>query len=349
MNDQGNALPDRPNRHRRRLLAGAALAAPFPTRAVLTAAALFPTFSIGAAAVGRVGLLIAETATDQATRLDALKAGLRDLGYTDGRNIVFELKTADGDYARLPALARELVQARVDLIVPFGIKALVAAREATTTIPIVIPSTSSDLVAMGLVASYGRHGGNITGSMALGPEIMAERLELLKEVAPRVQRVAVLVNPANTSFAPTQRRMEASAGPLRIALVRQDVRAPEAIGAAFAAMAQARADALVVQDDTLLAAHAAAIAERAIGQRWPSVGPEAYVAAGGLLGFGSSDIGAYRRGAYFVDRILRGTRPGDLPIERASRFVLAINLRTARALGLSVPNAVRIRADEVIG
>jgi putative ABC transport system substrate-binding protein len=298
--------------------------------------------------IPRVGLLVAETVAGQKGRIDALLAGLRELGRVDGTSIALEVRAADGRYDRLPALARELVRVPVDVIVAFGIKALVAAREATSVLPIVIPSTSSDPVAMGMIGNLSRHEGNITGSVTVGPEIMAKRLELLKEVAPAVSRVAVLVNTANASFAPTMRRMERSAAALRVTVVRAPVSAPSELGRTFGSIAQSGPAAIVVQDDTMFAVNAGAVAELARRHRLPSAGSTAFAEAGGVVGYGASDLALYRRGAYFVDRILRGTKPGDLPIEQATRFELAINARTAHALGLAIPETVLARADRVV-
>lgn len=296
----------------------------------------------------RVGLLVAESVADQQARFDALLEGLRELGHVPGSSIDLEVRAAEGRYDRLPALARDLVQAGVEVIVAFGIKALVAAREATRTLPIVIPSTSSDPLAMGMIGNLSRPQGNVTGSLSIGSQVMAKRLELLKELAPRTVRATVLVNPANRSFGPTLQRMERSAAELRVAVASAPVRSPEEMGAAIAAAARGGNGAVVVQDDTLLGLHGARIAELALRQRLPSAGNAAFAAAGGLVGYGASDVALYRRGAYFVDRLLKGARPADLPIEQATRFELALNGRTARALGLALPEALALRADRLV-
>ncbi len=298
--------------------------------------------------VPRIGFLIAETLSGQASRIEALRAGLRDLGYVEGRNIAIELRPADGDYDRLPGLAAELVRLKVDVLVAFGIKALVAAKGATTTIPIVIPATSSDPVAMGLISSLARPGGNVTGSTSFGPEIMAKRLEVLKDVMPRITRVAVLVNPANSSFGPTFQQMDITAKSLKLLLQPFEVRTPGEFGSAFAAMAKGRVDAIVVQDDTMFGVNAKAIVGHVAKKRLLSVGSNGFAEAGGLIGYGGTDTEMYRRGAYFVDRILKGAKPGDLPIERATRFKLVLNLKTAKALGIRIPQSILVRADKVI-
>jgi len=302
-----------------------------------------------AAAIPRIGFLISETLADQASRIEALRAGLREFGYVDGSTITIVSRSAEGNYDRLPALAAELVALRVDVLVAFGIKALVAASKATTTIPIVIPATSSDPVAMGLVQSFARPGGNVTGATTFGPEVMAKRLQLLKEAMPGATRVAILVNPANASFAPTLQQMNPVAAAARLTLTKFDVASAGDVDRAFAAMAKARIDAVVVQDDTLFGGgNRRAIAARASAQRMPSVGSKALAEAGGTIGYGGTDFELYRRGAYFVDRILQGAKPADLPIEQATRFELVINMKAAKALGLRIPSAMALRADRVI-
>jgi putative ABC transport system substrate-binding protein len=296
----------------------------------------------------RIGLLISETLAGTASRIEALRAGLRDRGYVEGLTLAIEVRSAEGRYERLPGLAAELARLRVDVIVAFGIKALVAAKGATTTVPIVIPVTSSDPVAMGLVDSLARPGGNITGSTTFGPEVMAKRLELLREFVPRVTRVAVLVNPANASFGPTLRQMNVTAQSLKLSLQPFEVRAPAEIDGIFGAMAKGRVDAIVVQEDTMFGVNAKAIADLAARKQLPVAGNRAFAEAGALIGYGGTDAGLYGRGAYFVDRILKGAKPGDLPIEQATRFELVINLKTAKALGLTIPPSVLARADEVI-
>jgi putative ABC transport system substrate-binding protein len=296
-----------------------------------------------------VGLLISETRADQASRIEALRAGLAGYGWVEGRNLAIDLRSAEGNYERLPALAAELVALKVDVIVAFGIKALVAAGKATTAIPIVIPATSGDPVALGLVQSLARPGTNITGSTTFGPEIMGKRLQLLQELAPAAARVGILVNPANASLVPSLRQMSPYAKSARLTLARFDATSAEALPGAFAQMAAARIDAVVVQDDTLFTgSNARAVAELAAGHRMLLVGSKAIAEAGGVIGYGGVDHQLYGRGAYFVDRILRGARPADLPIEQATRFELVVNAGTARALGVAIPRAMALRAERVI-
>jgi putative ABC transport system substrate-binding protein len=297
--------------------------------------------------VPRVGFLISETPSGQASRIEALRAGLREFGYVDGETIIIDLRTADGDYARLPALAQELVARKVDLIVTFGVKAAVAAQRVSKTIPLVIPATA-DPVASGLVKSLARPDTNITGSTIFGLELNAKRLALLKEVVPRIARPAILVNPVNASVAPSLAAMRPTSDSLHLELRVVEARRPGDIENAFVQLARERADALVVQQDTLFAANHPRIAQLAVTGRMPSAGNREYAEAGGLLGYGASDAALYRRGAYFVDRILKGARPGELPFERPTEFELVLNMKTARSLGLEVPRSVLLGADRVI-
>jgi putative tryptophan/tyrosine transport system substrate-binding protein len=299
--------------------------------------------------VPRVGLLLSETLSGQASRIEALRAGLREHGYVEPANITLEIRSAEGRYGRLPTLAAELVKLDVAVLVAFGIKALLAARAQTSTLPIVIPSTSSDLVSMGLVRSHARPGSNVTGSTNFGPEVAAKRLELLKEMRPGTSRVALLINPANASLGPTLQRMELTAGALGLALQAFEVRTPSEFDRVFAAMANAGVDAMVVQDDTIFGeAHAAAIAQRARRHKLLALGNRGFAEAGGTAGFGSVETDLYRRGAYFVGRILKGATPDELPIEQATRFELVLNLSSARAIGMVFPQALMLRAERVI-
>ncbi|MFO1413593.1 MAG: ABC transporter substrate-binding protein [Burkholderiales bacterium] len=296
----------------------------------------------------RVGILIAETVADQRTRLTALTAGLADLGYVDGRTVTLEIRAADGRYERLPALARELVERKVAVLVAFGVKALVAAHQATTRVPIVIPFTTSDPVAMGVIGDLKSPTRNVTGTVTFGPELMAKRLELLGDLMAGIDRVAILRNPANASFGPTLEKLQEAARRLHMQLATFDVRSAAEVDGAVAAIARARMEAVLLQGDTLLAANARRIAQQCAQRRLPSVGSQEYAAAGGLLGYGANEAALYRRGAYFVDRLLKGARPGDLPIEQATTFELVVNQRTATALDLRIPQALRIRADTTI-
>jgi len=297
--------------------------------------------------VPRVGILISETVSGQAGRVGALRAGLRDRGYIEGKNIAIEIRSADGNYDRLPELAAELTRLKVDVIVASGTKAVLAAMHATATIPIVDP-VMSDPVALGVSNSLARPGGNVTGSAGFGPETYAKRLQFLKEAVPRITRVGVLVNPANTASAMQVQAMRAAANALKLELQVLDVRTASEFGNAFVAMAQGRIEAILVNTDTLFRAHYTEIADLAGKQKLPSTGTKEFAAAGGLIGYGVDDAAMYRHAAYFVDRILKGARPDDLPIEQATKLELVLNLRTAKALGLTIPQPLLLRADEVI-
>lgn len=315
-------------------LIGSVLAAP---RVVLAQAA---------AKVPRIGFLISETLAGQASRLEALRAGLRELGYVEGKNIVLEFRPADGNYDRLPALAAELVGLKVEVLVAFGAKAGVAAKGASTAIPIVVPSIT-DPVSLGVVSSLSRPGGNITGISNFA-EIPAKQLEILKEAVPRIARVGVLVNSANISRPTQTEAMRATAKSLKLELQYFDMRSPKEFGGAFAAMAKGRMNALWVSGDTLFQAHWKEIAALAEKYRLPAVGRLEFADAGGMIGYGVDDAAQFRRAAYFVDRILKGARPDQLPIERATRIELAINAKTAKALGIKIPAPLLVRADRVI-
>lgn len=295
-----------------------------------------------------VGLLISETLSGQATRMEALRAGLRELGYSvESRNIAFEIRAADGNYDELPTLAAELVGVKVDVLVAFGSKAVVAAKGATATIPIVVPS-SGDPVDLGVVSGLSRPGGNVTGIAIFGPEMTAKWLELLKEAVPGIARVGLLRNSANPYRMTTADAVRASAKSLKLELHAFDVRSPKEFDGAFEAMANARVDAVLVSGDTLFQAHWAEITKLAAKRRLPSVGRREFAEAGGLIGYGQDDAELYRRGASFVDRILKGAKPADLPVERPTRFELVISLKTAKALGITIPQSVFARADRVI-
>ena len=297
--------------------------------------------------VPRVGFLISETLSGQASRVDALRAGLRDRGYVEGKNIAIEIRAADGNYDRLPELAVELTRIKVDVIVAFGTKAVLAAMRASTTIPIVDP-VMSDPVALGLSNSLARPGGNITGSAQFGPEAYGKRLEFLKEAVPRVTRVGALINPANMASAMQVQAMRAAANALKLELQALEVRTAKEFGDTFAAMAQGRIEAIMVATDTLFRANYIELADLARKRKLPSTGTKEFAVAGGLIGYGADDAEMYRHAAYFVDRIIKGAKPVDLPIEQPTKLELVINLKTAKALGLTIPQSMLLRADEVI-
>jgi putative ABC transport system substrate-binding protein len=326
-------------RRRRFLLAaGVVLAAP------LRGAAQQP-----APTLPRIGFLGVANATAWAPRLDAFRAGLRDLGYMEGRNIVIEYRFAEGRYDRLPALAAELVRLKVDVIVTHSVPGALAAKQATATNPIPVVMTNvADAVGSGIVASLARPGGNITGDTFFVPELAAKRLELLKDAIPRVRRVAILVNPDNAGTGLSLQAMEIAAKAVNVALLRLQARGPADLDGAFAAMAKENVDALAVIEDVALIASFKRIAELAVKQRLPSISFVEYADAGGLFGYGANFLALYRRAAHFVDRILKGARPADIPVERPTTFEFVINMKTANAIGLAVASATRLRADRVI-
>jgi putative ABC transport system substrate-binding protein len=279
---------------------------------------------------------------------DALLDGLRERGYREGQNLVFERRFSEGHAERFPELAAELVRLRVDCIIVPTTPAALAAKHATQTIPIVIPS-ALDPVGAGLVASMARPGGNLTGLSALGPELSRKQLELLKEVVPGMTRVAVLWNAANPANASVWQETQAAARALGLLLHSQEVRGSQDLEGAFARTAQAHPDALLVLQDSLINMHRQQIAEFATQQHLPSMFTNReWVVAGGLMSYSSSQHDRWRRAAYYVDRILKGTKPADLPMEQPMKFELVINLKTAEALGLTIPPVVLFQADEVI-
>ena len=276
--------------------------------------------------------------------LDAFLAGLRELGYVEGKNLHIEFRFAEGDDDRLPRLATELVALNVDVIVTWG-KGTYAAHRATATIPIVM-ATAADVVAMGIVASLAHPGGNITGLTLFVPEIMAKRLELLKEVVPPMARSGVLLRRNTPSTGNILEVMGVTAKELRVELQPIEVGGPEEFESAFSALTDKQTNAIIVQD--LLTFDAAAIAALAAKHRLPSIGPVELPASGGLMAYGVNFRDMFHRAAYFVDKILKGTKPGDIPIEQATEFKLVLNLKTAKVLGLTVPPILLATADEVI-
>ena len=297
--------------------------------------------------VARIGWLGTATASGYVRETDAVRAGLRELGYVEGRNIVIEYRWAEGNAERLKAMAAELVALKVDVMITHGIVGTRAALQATTTIPIVM-ADGPDLVAVGLVASLARPGGNLTGSTSFQTEIHAKRLELLKETLPRITRAAVLWNPSNPTHLTSLKSMEVAAKPMNVELHQFPVRETGDFPGAFTAMAKAKVDAAVIQEDSLLNSGTSVIAGLAAIQRIPAVGFTNFADAGGLLGYGSNRPVVYGRAAYFVDRILKGAKPGDLPIERATKFELIVNMKTAKSLGIKIPQQLLLRADKVI-
>jgi ABC-type uncharacterized transport system substrate-binding protein len=296
--------------------------------------------------VHRIGFLGSASASSQEVRVEALRAGLRELGYVEGRNIVIEYRWAEGKYDRLPVLAAELVSLKVDVLVTAGTPAISAAKQTTTTVPIVMAG-SGDAVASGLVASLARPGGNITGLTDRVPELRAKWLEFLKEAAPRTARIAILVNPDNPGTGP-DRALGTTATSLNVELHTFGARRPHELKNAFGAMAKNRIDAVLVNTDSVFNVNVRTIADLAMKRRLPAAGSKEFAEAGGTIGYGVAFSDNYRRAASFVDKILKGAKPADLPVEQPTKFELVINLKTAKALGLTIPQSLLVRADEII-
>ncbi len=297
--------------------------------------------------VHRIGYLGATTASAHVRYVEAFRLGLRDLGYVEGKNLAIEYRWAEGKYDRLPNLAAELVRMKVDLIVTHGTPGSLAAKHATTTIPIVM-ALSGDAVATGLVASIAQPGGNITGSNFFFPELNAKRLELLTEALPAARRMAALVNPHNPAHTLALKAMESMATARKVQLQVAEVRGPQDFPGIFSAMVKGRIDAMSVLDDPMLIANAPQIADLAARNRLPIIGFREIADAGGLIAYAVNFPAAWRRAAVFVDKIFKGAKPGELPIEQATQFEFVVNLKTAKALGVTIPPTLLLRADQVI-
>lgn len=297
--------------------------------------------------VPRVGFLISETVAGTSSRIEAMRAGLRDRGYVEGKSIRIELRAADGRYDRLPDLAQALVQDKVDVIVAFGTKAMLAATGATKSIPIVDP-VLGDPVASGQATSLARPGGNVTGLSTYGADISLKRLELFKEALPRIGVLAVTINPANPTGMSVFQQLLPAAARLKIELKLFEAREPGDFDAMFAAMARARVDSILMGSDTLFRSNDGRLATLSAKYGLPSIGSKEYAEAGGMIGYGVNDAELFRRGADYVDRILKGAKAGDLPFERPTRFELVVNAKTAKALGIRIPESILYRADYVI-
>ena len=298
--------------------------------------------------VRRIGYLDQGSADGNKPYVEAFQQALRDLGWVEGKNIAMEFRFADGKTDRLPALAGELVRLKMDLIATTGTPAALAAKRATTTIPIVI-GFAADPVGSGIVGSLAHPGGNITGWTHQGLELRQKYVELLKEAVPRAARFGVLWNPANPVHKSSMKVIEAAAQRLKVRLYPVGVQDSKEIEGAFSTLAGKRADALIVYPDGLFLDQKALIVTLAAQRRLPAMyGIREYVEAGGLMAYGTNLSQMYRLGASLVDKILKGAKPGDLPVEQPTKFELVINLRTAKALGLTIPPSLLQRADEVI-
>jgi ABC-type uncharacterized transport system substrate-binding protein len=324
-------------------------------RSVVAAVALgafgAPRLALGQARkAARVGVLSPFSATSgPAPSFQMLRDRLRELGHVEGQNLVFEYRWADGSYERLPALAEELVRSKVDVILTaWSTPAALAAKRATSTVPIVFIGVG-DAVGVGLVANFGRPGGNITGSTFLSEETVGKQLQLLKEVVPKASRIATVFNPANPVYGPMLKDIETLGRSINVHVTRLGIQGPGDVEAAFDMAMRERIDGLVVLRDFVLITYRDQLVTLAAKRRLPVMyGMREFVDRGGLMSFEPSLAELHRRAADLVDKILRGVRPADLPVEQSSRFELVVNMKTAKTLGLTIPQAILVQADHVI-
>jgi putative tryptophan/tyrosine transport system substrate-binding protein len=296
--------------------------------------------------VYRIGMLERTSAAIGAANLGGFQQGLRELGYVEGKNLVIEYRSADGRDERFPGLAAELVRLKVDLILTRGTPAALAAKNATGTIPVVIIGVG-DPVGQGVVAGLARPGGNVTGLSAVVTELYAKRVQLLRDLVPRAARIAALFNMSNPAIPPQWKEVETAARSLNLQPQLLDVRKPEDLGPAFDAATRHRADMLVVGLETLTLTSQQTIVELAARHRLPAMYASTEF-AGGLIVYGVHYPDQYRLAAGFADKIFKGAKPADLPVEQPTKFEMVINLKTAKALGLTIPQSVLGRADKVI-
>jgi putative ABC transport system substrate-binding protein len=280
-------------------------------------------------------------------RTEAFRTGMRDLGYLEGHNVTIDYRWADSNYGRLPALLAELIDLKVDVIVTHGTPGALAAKQATSTIPIVI-AVVGDAVASGVVASLAHPGGNVTGLTFFQPELNAKRLELLKEAMPDLMDVGVLLNPSNQMNEPVLPEVARVSESLKLRLHQFDARAPGDFDGAFAAMNAKGVRAFIVFDDAMLIGNAKMLAALALKHGLASCGFLDYAGSGGLIAYGVDFPDMFRRSAAYVDKILKGAKPSELPVEQATRFATILNMVTAKGLGLTIPSSLLLRADQVI-
>lgn len=301
------------------------------------------------AKVARIGFLAVGSREGRAFLIEGFRQGLREQGYVEGQNIVIEYRFSGDRNDRLPALAAELVALKVQLILASGTPASFAARDATRTIPIVMGGIAADPVETGLVASFARPGANITGMTMMSPQLAGKRLELLKRTVPGLVRVAVFWNPPNPAYGPILRELEAAAPTLRLTLHPLEVRVPGDLEGAFEAATRQRAGALIAPGDPLVTNRPKMLADLALKYRLPTMmDNKEFVRVGGLLSLGLDLVDSYRRAASHVDKVLKGANPAELPMEQPTKFDLAVNLKTARVLGLTIPQSVLLQASQVI-
>ena len=298
--------------------------------------------------IWRIGVLWPGPASPPNARIEAFRHGLRELGYVEGRNVEMVYRYAGGDYARLPDLAADLVRLKVDVILGAGAPAVSAAQKATTTIPIVI-GTAGDPVGTGFAQSLARPGGNITGLSDLSSDLGSKLLDLLIGTVPRLSRVGVLTNPGNPSHGTILVGIQSAASNMGVAIVHATARSADEINRALANLAQEKAGAVIATADPLFNVHTHRIAESAVRLRLPTIsGYLPFAEDGGMMSYGPDFSENFRRAATYVDKILKGANPGDLPIEQVTRVSLMVNLKTAQSLGITVPQSILLRADRVI-
>jgi len=309
----------------------------------------FGSFAQQPGKVWRIGFLGLGNAVNTSSRVEALRAGMRELGYIEEKHFVIEFRWAESNYARLPPLATELVELKVDVIVTHGSPGTHAAKNATSTIPIVM-AAGGDPVAEGIVASFARPGGNITGGTFFSPQISAKRIELLKDALPRLTQVAVLLHERADAVSVNAilQLMESLAATKKIALHKFTTQGVGDFENTFVAMAKQRVGAVVVPEILALTINPKEIADLATKYRLPVAGNTELAQAGGMLGYGVNILEMFRRSAYLIDRILKGTKPADLPIEQAAKFELVFNMKTAKALDVKIPQSILIQATKVI-
>jgi putative ABC transport system substrate-binding protein len=295
----------------------------------------------------RIGFLGLHSHTEYRRLVDALRTGLRHLGYEEGKNIAIEYRWAEGRYDRLPQLAAELVRLNVDVLVTHTSRGAQAAKQATSTVPVVFTAVG-DPIEAGLVSSLARPGGNLTGLTFFATEISAKRVELIKEAIPAMSRLAVLDNPDLPLMAIILAGVQRAASELGLELVRIAVKGRDDIAAAIVTVARGRAEALLIVEEPLTISNARQIADLALQNGLPMIGFPPQAEAGALMEYGVDLVDLYSRSAVFVDKVLKGTLPADLPIERAAKFDLVLNLKSAKALGIELPTALLIRANGVI-
>jgi len=319
--------------------------------AVVLAVSLLAPLAAGAqqpTKIPKLGYLTNDSVSVDLPRRNAFREGLRDLGYIEGQSIVIEYRVGEGKTEKLPELMAELLRLKVDVVFAFTTPGIKAAQNATKEIPIVVAAWTP--VELGVVASLARPGGNITGlSLSAGPEISGKYIELLKETVPKLSRVAALSNPGNPANAPQLKETQSAALALRVTLLSFDVKGPDDIDGVFAAIKKERAGALIVLADPMLLGQGTRIAHLAVKSRLPSIyGIPEHAEAGGLMAYAANRLAIFRRAAVYVDKVLKGAKPADLPVEQPTKFEFVINLKTAQALGLTIPPTLLFQADEVI-